>query len=165
MPQCAGVVSIDNDVWANVARDGGGRARARCVSGALVRGNPPAHWSHGVGGRSVRLGRVWARMWVAVPGRGVIAGLRRWQRVGAVTGVEPLNFEERDAAHHATERARAGDVDAAGSEELAGETAGEFRGMGAEHEGECLAIRDESRDEREGGQAVEGCGSAGPSPR
>ena len=99
-------------------------------------------------------------------GGGTIAPQPRQPLAETADGLVPRRFVQRDAVHHAAAQARADGMDAAGSEEPAGQAVTGLPDMAAERAGESLAKPDEIEDEADKtGEGVKGCGSAGPSPR
>jgi len=81
-------------------------------------------------------------------------------------GLVPQRLVQRDAAHHGAAEVRTDDIDGAGLAEPAGSAVAGLRDMGAERQGEMLAVIGESEDQGDkDGKGVKSCGSAGPSPR
>jgi len=100
-----------------------------------------------------------------IPGQMPVCARRRAALCGR-GAIAPQRFVQRQAAQHASAQAWPDDADIGGSAEPAGPTPAEFRCLGTERGDEGLAVCDEiGNEDGKGGESVEGCGSAGPSPR
>jgi len=163
VPQRTGVCRGD----AEIERAG---PRAACLASGLRRRGQtgdiarlPQCCRRCLGESTVLRGRAGMDVRAALIERDAIAAESRQPRAEGATGPAPQRLGQCDAVHRAAAQAQRGDGVEAGCEDPAGAAEA---GFAADCQGQNPAMVDEIDDDGDqDGEGVEGCGSAGPSPR